>query len=168
MGFLNDCWKDIFNVLAALGSIGTFGAFILLFIKDKEKQKQIDMLVKIAEVDEKRLKYQAAPMLWLNGASSLPLENLIKIDLNNKGKRANLYKYQVLQGDIELPNTYLPYQLEQGQECLIFVRTLVAPAKQNQIEYKIEVHYEDDVGTKYLSIIRGTGPEVKLISTMEL
>lgn len=38
----------VFQIIAALGSIATFGAFLMLFKKDKEKQNQIDKLTKIA------------------------------------------------------------------------------------------------------------------------
>jgi flagellar basal body-associated protein FliL len=90
MSFLNKCWQDVFQTLAALGSLGTFSAFIFLFKKDKEKQKQINTL---AEIAAKRLKYQAAPKLWLNGAGYRAMENRINIDLNNKGKRTRLTRF---------------------------------------------------------------------------
>ncbi len=38
----------IFQIIAAFGSLATFGAFLMLFKKDKEKQKQIDKLTDIA------------------------------------------------------------------------------------------------------------------------
>lgn len=102
MSFLNKCWQDVFQILAALGSLGTFGAFIFLFKKDKEKQEQINTLAKIAEIAAKRLKYQAAPKLWLNGAGYKATENRINIDLNNKGKRARLTKFENLGGSFHL------------------------------------------------------------------
>lgn len=40
----------LFGILNALGSLATFFAFILLFRKDKDKQKQIDKLTSIATI----------------------------------------------------------------------------------------------------------------------
>jgi hypothetical protein len=51
-----------FNFIAAIGSLATAGAFIMLFVKDKDRQKQIDKLTKIASVLE-------------NQAESLNLQN---------------------------------------------------------------------------------------------
>lgn len=46
-------WLSLtFNILNALGSLATFLAFIFLFRKDKDKQKQIDKLTNIASVLE--------------------------------------------------------------------------------------------------------------------
>jgi hypothetical protein len=40
----------IFQIVAAVGSLATFGAFIFLFRRDKDKQTQIDRLTGIAEI----------------------------------------------------------------------------------------------------------------------
>jgi len=40
----------IFQVIAAIGSLATFGAFLLLFRKDKDKQNQINKLTNIAAI----------------------------------------------------------------------------------------------------------------------
>lgn len=43
---------NIFQIIAALGSIGTIGGFIFLFRRDKNKQSQIDKLTGIATILE--------------------------------------------------------------------------------------------------------------------
>jgi hypothetical protein len=45
----NNILMLIFQILSALGSIGAFGAFIFLFRRDKNKQDQIDQLIKLVE-----------------------------------------------------------------------------------------------------------------------
>ena len=40
----------IFQIISALGSIATFGAFVFLFRRDKDKQTQIDKLIGIATI----------------------------------------------------------------------------------------------------------------------
>ena len=42
--------KMIFDIIAALGSLATFGAFVYLFRRDKDKQAQIDKLTGILTV----------------------------------------------------------------------------------------------------------------------
>jgi len=42
----------IFQIIAAIGSLATFGAFFMLFKRDKDKQNQIKELTKIAAVLE--------------------------------------------------------------------------------------------------------------------
>lgn len=39
-----------FNIIISIGALATFGAFLLLFRKDKDKQKQIDKLTSIATI----------------------------------------------------------------------------------------------------------------------
>jgi hypothetical protein len=59
----NEQTELIFNIINSIGALATFGAFILLFLKDKDKQKQIKKLTSISksmanllEVSEKKLK----------------------------------------------------------------------------------------------------------------
>lgn len=42
----------VFQIIGAIGSLATFGAFIFLFIRDKDKQTQIDKLTGIATILE--------------------------------------------------------------------------------------------------------------------
>ena len=39
-----------FNIINSIGALATFGAFLLLFRRDKDKQKQIDKLISIATI----------------------------------------------------------------------------------------------------------------------
>jgi hypothetical protein len=45
----NDTLNIIIQIIGAVGSLATFGAFILLFIKDRQKQDQIDRLTSIGD-----------------------------------------------------------------------------------------------------------------------
>jgi len=44
----------IFQIISAIGSLATFGAFVFLFRRDKDKQEQIDKLTGIAAVLEEQ------------------------------------------------------------------------------------------------------------------
>lgn len=47
-----DKQKLLFEIIAAVGSLATFGAFVFLFRRDKDKQAQIDELTGIAAILE--------------------------------------------------------------------------------------------------------------------
>lgn len=49
---MNDTLNMIFQIIAAIGSLATFGAFVFLFRRDKDKQAQIDRLTGIATILE--------------------------------------------------------------------------------------------------------------------
>jgi hypothetical protein len=46
---MNDTLNIVFQIIASIGSLATCGAFIFLFLKDKDKQTQIDKLTGIVE-----------------------------------------------------------------------------------------------------------------------
>lgn len=73
----------IFQIIAAIGSLATFGAFVFLFVKDKSKQDQIDKLTSIATI----LEAQNETMKEQNGLIAQQVEifrntNMLKGDDN--------------------------------------------------------------------------------------
>jgi hypothetical protein len=198
----------IFNIINSIGVLATFGAFLFLFRKDKDKQKQIDKLTSIAtvleaqneslkkqndliaqqveifrnssvlkqqdnalilklqEIEEKKLKLSVAPVLWLNGAGTRNTGEL-QIDLNNKGERAILDDFILKSGEIELNNKSIPYDLEKGERRYIFGRAKsIKPII--ECEYEIEVLYHDKLNNKFSLIITGKGTNVKIKSNNEI
>lgn len=199
----------IFQTIGAIGSLATFGAFIFLFRRDKDKQIQIDKLTGIAtileaqnetmkqqndligqqveifrntsilkgqddgalaqlrEIEEKKLKLSVKPNLWLNGAGYSGYDGELKIDLNNKGEEAILLEFNLTSDDIILHSLSLPYDLEKGQRRYIFGRQ-----KGNKhiqyCDYEIDVIYKDKLDNKYLTKIKGTGANAKIVETSEL
>ena len=49
---MNDNLNIVFQAIASIGSVATFGAFVFLFRRDKDKQAQIDRLTGIATILE--------------------------------------------------------------------------------------------------------------------
>ena len=71
----------------------------MLFVKDREQQRQIDELATLARettklrlLEHEKLKLSAKPKLWLNG-NEARIDGKLNIDLNNKGERAILKKF---------------------------------------------------------------------------
>lgn len=199
----------IFQIIGTLGSLGTFGAFVYLFRRDKDKQTQIDKLASIAtilesqnesmnihndliaqqvdifrntgllkgndqealdklrEIEEKKLRLSVKPNLWLNGSGYTGHDGELKIDLNNKGEDAKLLEFNLISDDIILHNLSLPYQLDKGDRRYIFGRKIGNKHVKN-CEYEIDIIYEDKLGNKYLSKIKGTGANAKIIETTEI
>jgi Ca2+/Na+ antiporter len=151
--------KSLYELLGALGSLATFGAFVFLFLKDKFKQDQIDKLTLIAEslnglyqIERDKLK----PFLWLNGGSIRGIPGELKVDINNKGEYAKLLEFKLLSGDLTLHSLSLPFDIDKGERRFIFAR-----ANGNysaDIPYEIEVIYKDKLENHYSSIIKGKGP----------
>jgi hypothetical protein len=199
----------IFGAIQALGALATFGAFVFLFRKDKDKQEQINSLAsianhleaqsslmkrsnellslqvdilnkesqgklektevnsKIAELEAKKIRLSAMPRLFTNGGMSRGYEGEIQINLSNKGERAILKEFAVVEGDLVLHNEHLPYDLEKEAERKIFLRSL-DKTKTNSEQYKITVNYEDGLGYNYQSTIEGQGAKCKLTGTQEI
>lgn len=197
-----------FNIINSIGALATFGAFLLLFRKDKDKQQQIDKLISIAtildaqndslkkqndliaqqvdifrntsllsqqdnesmvklqEIEEKKLKLSVAPHLWLNGAGTRYTSEL-QIDLNNKGERAILDDFILKSGEIELYSKSVPCELEKGERRFIFGRAN-GSKKINECEYEIEVLYHDNLKNKFSLILIGKGAHVKIKSNNEI
>ena len=167
-------WNFAFQVVEALGALATVGAFFMLFVKDRGQQRQIDELTTLARettglrlLEHEKLKLSAKPKLWLNGASMQNKNNELQIDLNNKGERAILTRFEVLRGSVHVTNLNLPYDLEKGSNCLIFMRTPKNVDVRN-VGYQIRIFYEDEVGTRYESVIEGIGTKVELVRTEEV
>lgn len=199
----------IFQIIGAIGSLATFGAFIFLFRRDKDKQAQIDNLTGIAtfleaqnetmkehnnliaqqveifrntsilkghddlaleqlrEIEEKKLKLSVKPNLWLNGAGYRGYEGELTIDLNNKGEDAKLLEFKLTSDDIILHSLSLPYDLGKGQRRYIFGRQKGSKHIKD-CEYEIDVIYQDRLENKYLSKIKGTGANAKIVETREI
>lgn len=162
----------IFNIINSIGALATFGAFVMLFLKDKDKQKQIKKLtsisksmVKLQEVSEKKLKLIVAPKLWLNGAGTTH-DGEVKIDLNNKGERATLIDFTLISGDVILHSKSLPWDLEKNSSRYIFARNN-SEKRISDCVYKIEVLYEDALKNSFIFILEGVGSNVNVISDNE-
>ena len=57
----SNLFNTVIQIVGAIGSLATFGAFIFLFRRDKDKQSQIDKLTGIAtilEAQNERMKKQ--------------------------------------------------------------------------------------------------------------
>lgn len=154
--------KDFFDyisgTLTMLASVGTFGAFVFLFRRDQDKQKQIDSLSSLARAAEEQLMLSVRPDLYKNGAMSNPGTAQISIDLLNRGEQAKLTEFKTNSEDIFLHSEGLPHMLNKDSERQIFAQS--NGKNTNNCEYLISVFYEDKLGNKFQLDITGIGSEV--------
>lgn len=163
----------VFNIVNAVGSLGTFGGFLFLFIKDKGKEKQIKELSSLAttfskqyELSVKKINLLTAPNLWLNGGSATGATGELTIDLNNKGEVAFLDDIRLISGAVILHNLHIPYELEKEKRRLIFARANTDKSINNS-EYEIELDYHDKLNNKFTLSIEGIGSQVRITKLVE-
>lgn len=147
------------DIVTIIGYIATLGAFLFLFRKDKDKQKQIDALSKIAFFEEEKLRLSLMPDLYKNGAMSRPADGEISFELLNRGGNARLIDFSTKSEDVILHSKTLPYVLEKDAERLVFLRS--RGKHTNDCEYDVIITYEDKSKNIYQLSVTGKGPEVK-------
>src|SRR6185312_12892458 len=132
-----------------------------------EAKSSIKQKSTLEELEEKKIRLSVKPRLVTNGGSSRGYDGELQLELLNKGERASLKNFRVIEGDVILNNQHLPYELEKDASRKIFLKTKDR-ANSNFANYKVEIEFEDALNFKYLCTIEGTGAKSKIIETKEL
>ena len=206
---MNDTLNIVFQIIASIGSLATFGAFVFLFRRDKDKQAQIDRLTSIAtileaqndtmkkqnellaqqvdifrntsllkggdqdairhlqEIEEKKLRLSVEPNLWTNGGDYNGSTGEFSIDLNNKGETTIIQEFVNNTSEVTITNNSLPYELEKGGNRKIFGRQS-GEKHIKECDIDIDVIYTDRLKNRFLSKIKGTGINIKIVDTKEI
>jgi hypothetical protein len=154
--------NPIIEIINALGSLATFGAFIFLFFKDRSKQKQIDELVSIAKTlrdqnanSENRLRITILPEFKKTGTK----DNGFPI-VTNIGDTA-----QVLSLELDPPIGNItafprPFNVYNKEPLLYDVNALTIP---NGFHLSsLVIRFMDKAGNKYVTKITDLQTETKL------
>jgi len=171
----------VFQSITALGSLATFGAFFMLFRKDKNKQSQIEKLTSIAatlgmqseslkkrnDLLEQRLRLSVKPNLWTNGGLQDENQRRLEIDLSNKGETARLIDFRLDSTDVELRDVFLPYDLDKGMNIFIYANPITDKRIEN-CEYELYVIYSDALDNEYCLKFKGKGSVAKIVETTKL
>lgn len=164
---------DLINVIAtSFGALITGISLAYLFISDYKKSKRISNLERVAEVLEKELLIKYQPHLWCNGSSSRETENTMNFDINNKREWCRLLEFNIISGDLILDeqNKHLPYELEPKFNNDLLADTTrryiyainKSEKRLKDVEYEIQIIYEDRLGNKYFVNLKGKGGSYKL------
>lgn len=104
------------KISITISAIIALCALLALFRKDKDKQKQINLL-------ENQLKLSAAPNLYIgDGGGMTTLTGELKIYLSNTGECATIYELRLKSGDITLTQNQVPFELDKGGQKYIVAK----------------------------------------------
>lgn len=154
-------------ILAVVTIIYTLIQFKKLMKNDNELQSQINELVRLNSLFEKRLRMSVKPRLWTNGSGYNGTDYTIHIKINNRGERAFYKGFEVLEGN----NTFWIQEwnqditIEKDKYIQLSGRTFGHPREAN---FKIKINYSDDENYQYQTVIRWSEGRVRFLETIEL
>ena len=171
--FASEGWDLTFKIASAIGSLATFGAFLLLFRRDKDKQNQIDQLAGIAgsfksslEVEKQKVRLSVKPDITHNGGSA-GIDRLT-ISLRNKSKyRAEIIKVDtsknVIWNSWRLPYPFnaIDHRGDPGAIELVFNYDTQQIQNHNNVEYSVKFYYEDIFKNIYVKNIKIKGAQIE-------
>jgi len=99
LSFIEESGLWIAAILGVVTIIYTLIQLSKLLRNDKELQSQINELVKLNQLFEKRLRMTVKPEIFQNGSGYNGTDYTIHIKLNNRGERCFYTGYEVLEGD---------------------------------------------------------------------
>lgn len=160
-----------FQIISAIGNLATFGAFIFLFIRDKDKQNQINKLTNLVsalkdlkDIENKKLNLSVRPDVKITSTMSQGTDGELQIEIENIGERTTLTKFELISEDLILHNEHLPFVMEKGTERRIFLR-IIGKKHILACEYEIYIHHKDKIDNCHISIVKGKGINNKLTET---
>jgi hypothetical protein len=166
-------WKLLFELITAIGSLATFGTFLFLFFKDKQKQDQIDKLTNIFEelqiqnkLNEKKFKVSLRPSLYLHGSTLNGTDGNLIIKIHNKGETAKILNCLLKSEDILSLNQAFPMELDKGKNIELPFKTK-GIKNINDCDYELNIFYEDNAQNKYSLVIVGKGISMKITKDSE-
>ena len=156
-----------------VGVIAAIKTFKDLFKKDESQQNQLDFqqnqineLIKLNKLFEKRVRMTVKPHLWSNG-SGYRANNDIHIQLDNRGEMAFYSGFETLEGKgaftFQEWNQDIP--IKKDGSIKLSGNTTNHP---NQTYFKIKVFYYDKENYKYETIIEWNNARVRFLETNEL
>lgn len=138
-----------------------------LFKKDDELQSQINELVKLNQLFEKRVRMTVKPHLWTNGSGYNGTDYTIHIQVNNRGQIGFYTGFEVLEGKggFNIQHWNQPIPIEKNEYITLSGTTIEHPKK---TYFKIKIKYFDKENYAYETIIEWNEGKVKFLETTEL
>ncbi len=159
--------KLIFEIIAALGSVATFGSFVYLFSRDKDKQAQIDELTKIVSsltslknIENQKLNLSVRPDIKQTGGGYQGYDGEWHLDIENIGEKTTLTKLELISEGLILHNEHIPYVMEKNTTRKIFARTNTEKHVKD-CEFVLNIHHTDKIGNLHIVTFKGIGASIK-------
>ena len=158
--------KLIFDLITAIGSLATFGSFIYLFRRDKDKQAQIDELAKIVSsltnlqnIENQKLNLSVRPDIKQNGSGYRGYDGEWHLDIENIGEKTTLTKLELISDGLVLHSEHIPYVMEKNSTRKIFARTN-SEKHVKDCEFILNIYHTDKIGNLHLVTFKGTGATI--------
>jgi hypothetical protein len=166
-------WTDIVQAIASIIAIpGGIAGFVVLFKKDIDKQKRLDLLekqfvqqVKLNELQEMRLRMSVKPRIWSN--SSGILQDRIKISINNRGHLAFYDGFEIMTGDnvnFQEWNESMLIKADDGIE----ITGSITNKKLSDVEFTGKLLYHDQENYAYETYLEWKSGKCTILNTVEL
>jgi hypothetical protein len=154
-------------ILAVLGIIHIVIQLKKLLKNDNELQSQINELVKLNHLFERRLRMTVKPHLFQNGSGYLGADHTIFINLNNRGGICYYKGFEVLEGegDFRLEEWEPDITIDKDKYIKLTGRTNEHPTA---TYFKIKVLYYDRENYQYETIIEWNNSRVAFLETNDL
>ena len=156
------------GILAGIATlIYTLWQINKLLKNDNELQGQIDELVKLNSLFEKRLRMSVKPKLWTNGSGYNGTDYTVHIVVNNRGQRAFYKGFEILEGEgsFWLQEWNQDIVIEKDKHIQLSGHTTGHP---KDTYFKIKINYSDDENYLYQTIIEWDNGKVRFLETIEL
>jgi hypothetical protein len=157
-------WVGI--ILAIITIVYTFIAIRKLLTNDKQLQSQINELVNLNKLFERRLRMSIKPRIYIDSCGTAGHTREVHFNLKNRGELCYYDGYEFIEGDLveftEWPNSVT---IEKDARIIITGRCL--NKHPTDVVFKIKVFYHDQEDFKYESIIEWN-IAARLTETIEL
>ncbi|NRR90930.1 hypothetical protein HSX10_05075 [Winogradskyella undariae] len=157
-----------------VGIIAAIKAFKDLFKRDESQQlqiqgqqDQINELVKLNKLFEKRVRMTVKPHLWSNGSGYNGTDYTIHIKLDNRGEMAFYSGFETLEGEGDFTFEEWDQDIPIKKDGYIQLSGNTS-GHPNQTYFKIKVFYYDKEDYKYETIIEWNNARVRFLETNEL
>lgn len=154
-------------ILAVITIIYTLIQLKKLLKNDNELQSQINELVRLNTLFEKRLRMSVKPRIWKNHSGYNGTDYTFHIQLNNRGERAFYKGFEVLKGEgtFWIQKWNQDITIEKGKYIQLSGRTFQHP---RDSYFKIKISYYDDENYQYETVIEWDKSKVRFLETKEL
>lgn len=152
------------------GVIGMFvgiKAIVDLFKRSDNQQNQINELIKLNQLFEKRVRMTVKPHLWTNGSGYNGTDSTIHIKIDNRGEICFYTGFTTLEGDSQfsLQEWNSDITIKKDGYMQLSGRTTDHP---KDTYFKIKISYNDREGYEYETIIEWNKGNVRFLETIEL
>ncbi|MDO6516577.1 hypothetical protein [Zobellia uliginosa] len=168
-------------IAAVIAMLSSVSSIKKLFKKDKEQQQRINLqqqqiegqqnqineLIKLNKLFEKRVRMTVKPHLWTNGSGYNGTDHTIHIRLDNRGEIAFYEGFETLEGEglFWLQEWEQDIPIKKDTSIQLSGSTTAHPTK---TYFKIKIHYYDSEHYNYETIIEWNNGKVRFVQTDEL